>query len=173
VPGPHPRFSFQPHFRLYRYTLNTDWATFERELTVNVRLYHLVHFVESTVYSRLLTKSVATGFNMDRIGETIRKHGNVWTLQTNNDMQELFEPLHAARAESFQDLVVCEKRIKYGASDRHRLDVRETILLFAVSILTLTSQIYYPASKEAASSLLVVVFFHGGGFVSGDNDITP
>lgn len=60
---------------------------------------------------------------MEHITEAIARHGNIWTLKTNNEMQELYEPLHAAKASSFQDLIKCEKGIKYGPSDRHRIDV--------------------------------------------------
>ena len=62
---------------------------------------------------------------MDRIVEAIAKHGNIWTLQTNNDMQELYEPLHAARSSSFEGSVTSVKGLRYGPSERHRLDVRE------------------------------------------------
>lgn len=73
---------------------------------------------------------------MNRIAEALERHGNAWTLQTNNELQELYEPLHAARVSSFERLVEYEKGIKYGPSDRHRLDVGDSR---ATSIMQLTN----------------------------------
>ncbi|CZR58654.1 uncharacterized protein PAC_08546 [Phialocephala subalpina] len=90
---------------------------------------------------------------MEEVAAAIARHGNVWSLKTNKDMESLYEPLHALRAEDFKKSVKVEKSLKYGPSDRHRIDL------------------YYPTT--ASTSLLpVVVFFHGGGFIAGDNDIT-
>lgn len=61
---------------------------------------------------------------MEEIAAAIAKHGNVWSLQTNQDMESLYEPLHALRAASFRDSVKVEKSLKYGPSKRHRIDVR-------------------------------------------------
>lgn len=61
---------------------------------------------------------------MDIIAETIIKHGNVWTLTANSDLQELYEPLQAARVSLLLGKVICEKGITYGPHKRHRLDVR-------------------------------------------------
>lgn len=80
---------------------------------------------------------------MDKIQEAIARHGNVWTLQTNTEMNQLYEPLHAERAAQFAQTVKTEKAIKYGTHERHRLDV------------------YYPAEKSD-EALPVVVCFHGG-----------
>ncbi|KAF8855205.1 alpha/beta-hydrolase [Acephala macrosclerotiorum] len=91
---------------------------------------------------------------MEEIAAAIARHGNVWSLQTNEDMEGLYEPLHALRAEGFKNSVRVEKSLKYGPSERHRIDL------------------YYPATAPT-SPLPVVVFFHGGGFIAGDNDITP
>lgn len=81
---------------------------------------------------------------MDKIKEAIARHGNVWTLQTNSDMNELYEPLHAQQAERFLPIVRVEKGLKYGAHERHRLDI------------------YRPASPISSAKLPIVVFFHGG-----------
>lgn len=62
-------------------------------------------------------------FNMDRIAEVIAKHGNVWSLTTNSDMIEVFEPLQAEMAASFKDTVKSVKAQKYGPDERQRADV--------------------------------------------------
>ncbi|KAM0816016.1 putative Alpha/beta hydrolase fold-3 domain-containing protein [Seiridium cardinale] len=91
---------------------------------------------------------------MDKIKEAIAKHGNIWSLQTNSDMNELYEPLHAQQAGRFLRNVKVQKGLKYGDHERHRLDI------------------YSPVETAPSRQLPVVVFFHGGGFTSGDNDIT-
>jgi acetyl esterase/lipase len=80
---------------------------------------------------------------MDKIQEAIARHGNVWTLQTNTEMNQLYEPLHAQRAAELAKTVKTEKAIKYGTHERNRLDI------------------YQPAEKSN-EALPVVVFFHGG-----------
>lgn len=92
---------------------------------------------------------------MEKIQEAIARHGNVWTLKTNSEMNELFEPLHAERAHDFLQTVKVQKGIKYGDHERHRIDI------------------YSPAVLVENEQLPVIVFFHGGGFTSGDTDITP
>ncbi|KAH8646777.1 Alpha/Beta hydrolase protein [Xylariales sp. PMI_506] len=92
---------------------------------------------------------------MDKVREAIARHGNVWTPQTNTDMNELYEPLHVQQAHKFVDTVKVEKGVKYGDHERHRLDI------------------YTPVRADATDPLPVVVFFHGGAFIIGDNDITP
>lgn len=60
----------------------------------------------------------------------IKKHGNVWNLQVNNDMIRVYEPLHAVRAPGFHEKVNVQKDFKYGVDDRHRLDVGTSIRKF-------------------------------------------
>ncbi|KAK6064979.1 hypothetical protein SCUP515_11454 [Seiridium cupressi] len=91
---------------------------------------------------------------MDKIREAIAKHGSIWSLQTNSDMNELYEPLHAQQAGRFLQNVKVQKGLKYGDHERHRLDI------------------YSPVETIPNRQLPVVVFFHGGGFTSGDTDIT-
>lgn len=83
---------------------------------------------------------------MEEIRKAIAGHGNVWSLKTNNDMNALYEPLHANQKEQFVGKVNVEKGIKYGDHPRHRLDV------------------YTPVSgvESMSTALPVVVFFHGG-----------
>lgn len=81
---------------------------------------------------------------MDKIQEAIAKHGNVWSPKTNSDMNELYEPLHAAQAEQFLKSVKVEKGLKYGDHERHRLDV------------------YAPLIPASPGPSPVVVFYHGG-----------
>lgn len=81
---------------------------------------------------------------MDGINEAIARHGNIWSLQTNTDMNELYEPMHAQQAHHFLQTVRVEKGLKYGEHERHRLDV------------------YVPINAASGVALPVVVFFHGG-----------
>lgn len=83
---------------------------------------------------------------MEEIRRAIARHGNVWSLQTNSDMMDLYEPLHAQQAHKFETTVQVEKGLKYGDDARHRIDV------------------YRPARalEGQGSSLPVVVFLHGG-----------
>lgn len=81
---------------------------------------------------------------MERIREAIAKHGNVWTIATNTEMSELYEELHAQRAQQFTETVNVQKGLKYGDHERQRLDV------------------YTPVSPATQTPLPVVVFFHGG-----------
>lgn len=81
---------------------------------------------------------------MEKIQEAIARHGNVWTLKTNSEMNELFEPLHAERAHDFLQTVKVQKGIKYGDHERHRIDI------------------YSPAVLVENEQLPVIVFFHGG-----------
>jgi hypothetical protein len=61
---------------------------------------------------------------MADIAATIAKHGNIWTLQTNRDMEKVYEPMHALQSGKFTNSVKFEKGLKYGISERHRVDVR-------------------------------------------------
>lgn len=81
---------------------------------------------------------------MEKIQEAIARHGNVWTLKTNSEMNELYEPLHAGQAHDFLQTVKVQKGIKYGDHKRHRLDI------------------YSPAILVENEQLPVIVFFHGG-----------
>lgn len=81
---------------------------------------------------------------MDEIREAIARHGNVWTVQTNSDMTELYEPLHAQQAQRSRGQIKIEKGLKYGDHERHRIDV------------------YRPTDAASGASIPVVVFFHGG-----------
>ena len=59
---------------------------------------------------------------MEAIKEAIARHGNIWTLDTNMEMERLHEPLHAEKVASFENKVIVEK-LKYGSHVRHRIDV--------------------------------------------------
>lgn len=83
---------------------------------------------------------------MERIKVAIARHGNIWTLQTNSEMNALYEPLHAEQKQQFAQMVKVDKGLKYGLHERHRLDV------------------YRPVETTIDSALPMVVFFHGGAF---------
>jgi len=59
---------------------------------------------------------------MDEIKVSIANHGHTWSLQTNKDMESLFETLHAAKLSAFRDIAV-EKGLRYGSVNRHWIDV--------------------------------------------------
>lgn len=101
---------------------------------LNMRIFRWKYISNSIVNINVSTQNfprlVATVEQSDNIADNmadieaaIAKHGNVWTLQTNTDMEDLYEPLHAHRIASFNDSVKVEKSLKYGPSDRHRIDV--------------------------------------------------
>jgi acetyl esterase len=81
---------------------------------------------------------------MYKIRDAIAKHGNIWTLSTNTEMTELYEPLHAQQAEKFSETVKVLKALKYGDHERHRLDV------------------YMPVAPASQGQSPLVVFLHGG-----------
>jgi hypothetical protein len=65
---------------------------------------------------------------MENIAAAIAKHGNIWTLQTKDDLEALYESLHAENSGNFTDIVASTKLLKYGPSERHRIDVRSCAL---------------------------------------------
>jgi hypothetical protein len=65
---------------------------------------------------------------MENIAASITRHGNVWTLQKNKDMESLYESLHVLQIEKFKSSVKSEKGFKYGPSERHRVDVKYFVL---------------------------------------------
>lgn len=58
------------------------------------------------------------------IAEAIARHGNIWSPQTNEEMQKLHEVLHAEKITNYENTVKVQKALKYGSSERHRIDVR-------------------------------------------------
>lgn len=51
------------------------------------------------------------------------EYGTTWTQAVNAFFLDLIEPLHVEKEASFKEIVKTEKGIRYGADDRHRLDV--------------------------------------------------
>ncbi|KAJ9138461.1 hypothetical protein NKR23_g8528 [Pleurostoma richardsiae] len=113
---------------------------------------------------------------MEAIKASIAKHGNVWSLQTNNDMTALYEPLHAARASLFADTVSVEKGLKYGPHERHRLDVYKPTAAASeplpVDIITYTAVGNYFASNGCVCFLGTYRLLPEARYPSGGEDTT-
>ncbi|CAI7663835.1 unnamed protein product [Penicillium glandicola] len=93
------------------------------------------------------------------IREFVAGHGNIWNLDINVACEEFFEKRHKKQSQPSLDQIQCQKGLKYGPGERHRLDV------------------YWPGTVDISVEDLtperpVVVYFHGGGFRAGDNDIS-
>lgn len=99
-------------------------------------------FVISTRHSRVSTVECQE-FGMDKLQEAIARHGNVWSLETNKEMNELYEALHAPLASQFAEKITVEKGVKYGPHDRNRLDI-------------------YKPKAVTEHRLPITVFLHGG-----------
>ncbi|KAB8226682.1 Alpha/Beta hydrolase protein [Aspergillus novoparasiticus] len=91
----------------------------------------------------------------DVIQSFIAQFGNHWGPPVNAACEEYFESCHTALPEPLDPIYTCQKSVKYGEHERHRLDI------------------YWPQSIAKTERLPVVVYFHGGGFKVGDNEITP
>lgn len=61
--------------------------------------------------------------NIADITAAITKDGNVWTLQTEDDMENFYESFHAEQASKYAVRVKSKKGLNYSPSERNRTDV--------------------------------------------------
>ena len=116
------------------------------------RVFHLARLagggIAAVVFAAALNSTAFANAETEAAQARVKQLGKRWDPEVNTETRAAYLPaLRVAR----RDGVTVHRDLKYGADERHRLDVFEPVV-------------------KAARPMPVVVYVHGGGLTGGDKD---